>query len=86
MDVTGNIWHRGEDYDILGESGELRREGVPWLIDRLKDLEVDRPGGPEKSEAEPREPETIADLEKMSTLSRRRGSVSGERSALAGRG
>jgi SAM-dependent methyltransferase len=43
MDVTGNIWHRGEDYDILGESDALRDEGVPWLCEQLKRLKVERP-------------------------------------------
>jgi SAM-dependent methyltransferase len=41
--VSGNIWHGGDDYDILGESKQLRDVGEPWLYERLKGLGQRRP-------------------------------------------
>jgi SAM-dependent methyltransferase len=43
LNRTGNIWHRGEDYDILGESEPLRDVGVDWLIEKIVELGVQRP-------------------------------------------
>jgi SAM-dependent methyltransferase len=41
--VTGNIWHGGDDYDILGESRQLREGGEGWLRETLGRLGERRP-------------------------------------------